>query len=651
MTNHESPILKPLDEFRQWRESLMTHIKELIRITMDIGIMPSKTLLQMQQSSMDLDQDTLRVAFVGEFSRGKTELINALFFSTLGYRLLPSSSGQTTMCPVEIRGSRQAYSSLQVLPITSRAENESIRSLKKNTQKWQRYSIDSHDKVAQKEGLEHLTETICVPIEEARDIGLCPPFKSVSKDMDRTVCPTCGLGKVLIPRWRHAILDLNYPVLNSGLTVLDTPGLNAIGAEPELTLAILADADAILFLLGMDTGVTESDLKIWDQYIMRNPHQKQVVLLNKIDTLWDDLREEHEIRAEIKMQVEKTAKMLNVSTDQVIPVSGKQGLIGRVKQDQSLISKSGLMELENFIAEKTLPDHYATIKIKYKKMVTHIIDEQVKVLKERDRNLLQQIEKIQSIKNKSMEKIPEMTSKQNTIIQNIESDIIKFSRKKEEFYEIAKNNIFKNLSVDLFDELVTNTENGMMASWTTGKIFEHFKMFFAESISFFDRALEGAKHLTACFEEYYQDMQKNYTLPNISQFSSAIMPKRVELLVMEENYMRFGTKINIAANSKENIVQKTFLTMSNRIRDFIIETCTESERWVDELIAIMDKQINQFYQNTQEELDNLQKLEQTIQGIDSRINQIRENREATIFKINLLEQQKEKINSLLNQYD
>ena len=42
------------------------------------------------------------LAFLAEFSRGKSELINALFFSDFKERLLPSDVGRTTMCPTEI---------------------------------------------------------------------------------------------------------------------------------------------------------------------------------------------------------------------------------------------------------------------------------------------------------------------------------------------------------------------------------------------------------------------------------------------------------------------------------------------------------------------------------------------------------------------
>ena len=50
-----------------------------------------------------LASDKLVLAFVAEFSRGKSELINAIFFADTGRRVLPATPGRTTMCPVELR--------------------------------------------------------------------------------------------------------------------------------------------------------------------------------------------------------------------------------------------------------------------------------------------------------------------------------------------------------------------------------------------------------------------------------------------------------------------------------------------------------------------------------------------------------------------
>ena len=67
-----------------------------------------------------LRNDRMTLAFLAEFSRGKTELINAMFFSDFKQRLLPSNVGRTTMCPTEIFYDAGEEPYLRLLPIETR---------------------------------------------------------------------------------------------------------------------------------------------------------------------------------------------------------------------------------------------------------------------------------------------------------------------------------------------------------------------------------------------------------------------------------------------------------------------------------------------------------------------------------------------------
>ena len=77
--------------------------------------------------------------------------------------------------------------------------------------------------------------------------------------------------------------------------VLDTPGLNAIGAEPELTLGLLPAAHATVFILGADTGVTAPT---WRSGATTSAATRSTrfVVLNKIDTLVDPLATAEQVR-------------------------------------------------------------------------------------------------------------------------------------------------------------------------------------------------------------------------------------------------------------------------------------------------------------------------------------------------------------------
>ena len=110
--------------------------------------------------------------------------------------------------------------------------------------------------------LEKVSEIRRVSIEDARALGFWHDDLT-----DENPVPDVD-GLVEVPMWRHALINIAHPLLKQGLVILDTPGLNAIGAEPELTVSLIPQAHAVVFILGADTGVTKSDLSIWREHLI-----------------------------------------------------------------------------------------------------------------------------------------------------------------------------------------------------------------------------------------------------------------------------------------------------------------------------------------------------------------------------------------------
>ncbi len=260
--------------------------------------------LRIYDLAESLRNDRMILAFLAEFSRGKTELINAMFFSDFKQRLLPSDVGRTTMCPTEIYYDATEEPYIKLLPIESRKSDESIAALKHQTVEWVKIKLDlsSHEEMTK--AMSSLAQVKSVTVDEAGALGLLDESDFVTT----TVVVKYG-GRVEIPCWRHALINYPHPLLKKGLVILDTPGLNALGTEPELTLSMIPSAHAVLFLLAMDTGVTKSDLDVWQKYVQTYV-TRRIAVLNKIDLMWDDLKSEDQIEIGIERQREETAKIL-----------------------------------------------------------------------------------------------------------------------------------------------------------------------------------------------------------------------------------------------------------------------------------------------------------------------------------------------------
>lgn len=328
-------LIRNITRYRRWLE-----VNKLLSGDVD---------RHLQRSMRLLVEDELTIAFVGEYSRGKTELINALLFAGHGQRLLPSEAGRTTMCPTELffdRHSRSNY--LRLLPIESRTDREPAQQLRHRPEAWEALNLDPEDSVRTAATLARVAETRSVTPEYAEELGFSE--QTLDRDSDAP-------DKVVVPAWRHAMISVQHPMLERGLRILDTPGLNALGSEPELTVSMLPSAQAVLFLLSADAGVTASDMTIWKKHIdTRDADHRagRFAILNKIDVLWDDLKGASHTNAAIERVRQNTARQLELPAADVMPVSAKQGLLAHVRDDEALRRRSGLLELETLISERIL---------------------------------------------------------------------------------------------------------------------------------------------------------------------------------------------------------------------------------------------------------------------------------------------------------
>src|ERR1700674_2056142 len=333
--------------YHRWREDLTQSVHAYHDWLEANGQLDVQQSIRFYDLLENLNRGRLMLAFLAEFSRGKSELINALFFSSFKERLLPSDVGRTTMCPTEIFHDPKEEPYLKLLSVETRYRDKSISQLKNVPVEGSKVRLNTNSPADMKKALKALADTKRVYALEARMLGLAPMANEKGELPGEEEL-------VEVPAWRYAMVNYPHPLLTNGISILDTPGLNALGMEPELTVSVVPNAHAILFLLSIDTGVTKSDLEIWDRYVKPGLPQK-IAVLNKIDLMWDELKTAPEIEKAIARMVETTSQHLHLPRERIFPNSAQKALLGRIREDAGLIQRSGIEALEKFLAEEVVP--------------------------------------------------------------------------------------------------------------------------------------------------------------------------------------------------------------------------------------------------------------------------------------------------------
>src|SRR6476619_2613697 len=158
--NPSRDLAARFEAYADWRRRLSAGISALHEWLQQQDLADAQVEVKVQQILERLQQDKLVVAFVAEFSRGKSELINAIFFADFGQRLLPSSAGRTTMCPTEL------------LPIETRLNEATVTEFKNYADEWVTFPLDLGAAERMAETLARVSQVKRVPVALARKYGL-----------------------------------------------------------------------------------------------------------------------------------------------------------------------------------------------------------------------------------------------------------------------------------------------------------------------------------------------------------------------------------------------------------------------------------------------------------------------------------------------
>ena len=259
-----------LEAYSRWKTEISQQIEAYRKWLEEHDMSSPEDDLRLFETIETLKTDHVTIAVAAEFSRGKTELINAIFFADYEKRLLPSSAGRTTMCPTELFFDDKHHSAyIRMLPIETRLEDMSIAEYKQQPEYWTTVELDTSSADSMVESFQEIVRTKNVAVDKAVKLGLY----SQEQHQHMDVAPE----SVEIPMWRHVLISFPHPLLKQGLIILDTPGLNALGSEPELTMDMLPSAQAVMFILSADTGATKSDMDIWKQHAKLYRENQQIL--------------------------------------------------------------------------------------------------------------------------------------------------------------------------------------------------------------------------------------------------------------------------------------------------------------------------------------------------------------------------------------
>ncbi len=597
---------------------------------------------RLETISQRLREDRMSVAFVAEFSRGKSELINALFFSGYGRRILPSSAGRTTMCPTELMYDAAQTPCLWLLPIESRLRDVALAELRADLSQWHQITIEPGNADSVAGAFEAVRETKRVDVAEARALGL------YSEDDDRLGLAPDASGQVEVPRWRHAVVNIPDPLLEQGLVVIDTPGLNAIGHEPELTLNLIPSADAVLFVLAADAGVTRSDIDVWREHIAPTHRTGRFVVLNKIDGLWDELRSEREINAEIEQQAQSVAQTLEIGRDRIYPVSAQKGLVAKVHNDPALLDRSRLKTLELALANELVPQQQAVVREHVQRGFDELYSVTFAVLQSRRRGFVEQLFELNGLRGKNRNVVELMAGRIKNERTEFERSLRHLQALRAVFGRHSQG-IYAAVSIDQLKRHVRAAREVMKASNFSLGLRDGMTSLVTSVRGDLDEVSRLVDETGTLMTAMYRQFNAEHGLTLGQPMLFATKRYYLELAQIESLYRKQFGAISLATTEKSALMKRFFESVAARMKELYELAARELETWLRAVLAPIEGQVREHQLQLRRRLDSVRRVMDASDSLESRIVELDDTRTQIDQQLALVQELGEQVRQCLAQ--
>lgn len=611
-------MVHDFQQYGAWRAQVTGALDAYRSALEAAGLLDESSEQQIARAQQRLHDDKLSVAFVAEFSRGKSELINAIFFSDFGQRMLPSAAGRTTMCPTELLYDPAWEPGIRLLPIETREQHLSTSDFRDDPSAWAVFplNLDSPDDMV--ETFRQVSQTRMVPVAQAEAFGLYDhddPDLSTAQVVD---------GMVEVPKWRHAIINFPHPLLKQGLVILDTPGLNAIGTEPELTLNLIPNAQAVLFILGAETGVTKSDIDVWRNHI--GGGSGRVVVLNKIDTMWDELKSAAANDAEIARQQASVAQVLGLAPGQVYPVSAQKALVAKVTGDKALLAKSRMAALEQALYDELIPSRQDILRRQLGVDMVALAAAQQAAASTRRHRLSEQLDELVSLRGKNQGVVAHMMERIEQEKKDFDASLHKLQGTRAVFTTLSAE-LYTTLGMDVIQRQIEDVREAMESARFATGMRGPVKDFFQQARENLERSDAKIGEIAAMMDTMYKRFSDEHGLELPPPLSLSLERYLSEIDRIEGIYQKqFGTA-TLLITSRGTLLQRFFDSIASRVRRTFRAANADADAWLKVILAPIEAQVRQHKEQLKHRQASIQRIHDATDTLEQKIQAFEATRE------------------------
>jgi hypothetical protein len=381
----------------------------------------------------------------------------------------------------------------------------------------------------------------------------------------------------------------------------------------------------VLFILAADAGVTKTDLEVWNRHLAGEDaaaRRGRIVILNKIDGLWDGLKTPAAIDAEIARQARASAQMLGVPAEQVFAVSAQKALAAKVNGDDALLARSRLPVLEAALSGRLIPAK--------REIVGSATSGEARALAESVKALLA------ALRGKNQDVVAHMLERAREEKELFERGLARFT---------ALRNVFTGQTNALFDRIgleslrgnASRTRKAIEASPFTRGLRQAMGEFFATIRADFDAAARQSAEIHEMMCAMYARYAQEHGLEPFVPPPLSVLKYHKEIERLERAYNEhFNTLWNMVSKAKFPLMRRFFETVASRAKRVYDVANRDVDAWLRAVMGPLETQVKEHHLQLKRRLDSIRRIHNASDELEERIAELGQQRDALAGQLRAL---------------
>jgi len=362
------------------------------------------------------------------------------------------------------------------------------------------------------------------------------------------------------------------------------------------------------------------------------------VVLNKIDSMWDPLRSEAEIDAEILRQQEHAAHMQGLDTRQVFPVSAQKALVGKITGDHELVHKSRMKQLESALFNELIPARKEIIRRRLGDELQALSGAQFAALSAKARGIGDQLMELKGLRGKNQTVIAHMARRVEAEKKEFDESLFKLQATRAVFTRLSTE-LYSSLGMDVLRDHLIQARAAMQSSRFTTGLRDAIRTYFDAIHANLDESERKVEEIRSMMETMYKKFSAEHGLSLAMPMAFSLAKYREEIDEAHDIYQKqFGTAMMLTT-SRVVLMERFFDSVASAVKRCFKAANADTDAWLKVIMAPLEAQIRQHKEQLKHRQASIARIHDATDTLEQKI----ESFETTQAE---LEQQKAKLAAL-----